>query len=184
MLGNVMPHRSAFFNLLAAHTDRLMAAANATLRLISGLGNPSGQSAQLIEEVNANEASADHIKADFIQLLYESFTTPISRDQLHTLIAGPGPRAQHPAAGRQRASASTTSAHRRRRRRALASLGADACLRLNRAVVALADRNGGAVIVEQCHDIDAFESMASTTMREAVTNCSCTRATRRPPGMR
>ena len=27
MLGNVMPHRSAFFNLLAAHTDRLMAAA-------------------------------------------------------------------------------------------------------------------------------------------------------------
>ena len=28
----------------------------------------------------------------------------------------------------------------------------------------------GAVIVEQCRDIDAFESMASTTMREAVTH--------------
>ena len=29
MLGNVMPHRGTFFNLLAAHADRLVAGANA-----------------------------------------------------------------------------------------------------------------------------------------------------------
>ena len=51
----------------------------------------------------------------------------------------------------------------------MASLGADACLRLNRAVVALADRNGGAVILAQCRDIDDLEARASATMREAVT---------------
>ena len=37
MLNNVMQQRGKFFALLAAHTDRLVAGANATLRLISGL---------------------------------------------------------------------------------------------------------------------------------------------------
>ncbi len=38
-----MPHRGTFFNLLAAHADRLVAGANATLRLFTALGNPAGQ---------------------------------------------------------------------------------------------------------------------------------------------
>ena len=168
MLGNVMPHRADFFNLLAAHADRLVASANATLRLITGLGNPAGQSALLIEEVNTNEASAERIKADFVKLLYESFTTPISRDQLHTLILDLDRvlntlRRAANAINKYNIGNSTPAA------RTLASLGADACLRLNRAVVALADRNGGAVIIEQCHDIDRLEAQGSTTMREAVT---------------
>ena len=86
MLNNVISQRGTFFILLAAHTDRLVAGASATLRLITGLGNEGHQTALLIEEVNLNETSADAIKADFIRLLYESFTTPINRDQLHTLI--------------------------------------------------------------------------------------------------
>ena len=86
MLNNVMPQRGTFFELLGSHTDRLVAGANATMRLVSGLGNRGVDAAALIEEVNANESSADRIKADFIQLLYESFTTPINREQLHTLI--------------------------------------------------------------------------------------------------
>ena len=86
MLNNVMPQRATFFDLLGSHTDRLVAGANATMRLVSGLGNQGVDAAALIEEVNANESSADRIKADFIRLLYESFTTPINREQLHTLI--------------------------------------------------------------------------------------------------
>ena len=35
MLNNVMPQRGVFFSLLTSHTDRMVAAANATLRLIS-----------------------------------------------------------------------------------------------------------------------------------------------------
>ncbi len=168
MLGNVMPHRGAFFNLLAAHADRLVASANATLRLFTGLGNPSGQSDLLIEEVNTNEASAERIKADFIKLLYESFTTPISRDQLHTLILDLDRvlntlRRAANAVNKYNISDSTPAA------RTLASLAADACLHLNRAIVALADRNGGATIVEQCRAIDALEARASMTLREAVT---------------
>ena len=85
MLDNVMPQRGVFFGLLSSHTDRMVAAANATLRLVSGLGNPNVDNAALIDEVNLNETSADDIKAQLIKMLYESFTTPINRDQIHTL---------------------------------------------------------------------------------------------------
>jgi hypothetical protein len=168
MLGNVMPQRGAFFNLLAAHTDRLVAGASATLRLISGLGNPAAQSALLIEEVNVNETSADRIKAEFIKLLYEAFTTPVSRDQLHTLILDLD-RVLDTLQSAANAITMYNIADSTPAARVLASLGSDACLRLNHAVIALADRNGGAVIVAQCRDIDALEARASTTMREAVT---------------
>jgi uncharacterized protein len=168
MLNNVMPKRSEFFNLLAAHTDRLVAGANATLRLITGLGAHAEQDAGLIEEVNVNETSADEIKAQFIRMLYESFTTPINRDQLHTLIrdldrvldtlqsVANAVRVYH-------IPDSTPAA------RAMASLAADACLRLNRAVIALADRKGGLKVRQECGEVDALDARAGKTMREAVT---------------
>ena len=170
MLNNVMPKRAEFFNLLAAHTDRLVAGANATLRLITGLGNQQAdQSASLIEEVNINETSADTIKAEFIKLLYESFTTPISRDQLHTLIIDLD-RVLDTTQSVANAITMYNIADSTPAARTMASLGADACLRLNRAVVALEDRQGGPRIIELCAEIDDIENRASTTMREAVTN--------------
>ena len=85
MLNNVMPQRGVFFSLLTSHTDRMVAAANATLRLISGLGNRAGQR-RADRRGQPQRDQRRRIKAEFIQLLYESFTTPINRDQLHTLI--------------------------------------------------------------------------------------------------
>lgn len=168
MLNNVIPQRSTFFNLLAAHTDRLVAGASATLRLITGLGNQGEQTDALIEEVNLNETSADGIKAEFTKLLYESFTTPINRDQLHTLILDLDRvldtlQSVANAVPMYNIENSTPEA------RALASLASDACLRLNRAVIALADREQAAQIAVLCPQIDALESQASTLMREAIT---------------
>ena len=60
MLNNVMPKRGAFFNLLAAHTDRLVAGASATLRLITGLGNQGEHTAGLIEEVAGMELNLNY----------------------------------------------------------------------------------------------------------------------------
>jgi len=51
----------------------------------------------------------------------------------------------------------------------MASLGADACLRLNRAVIALEDRKMAARVVALCREIDTLETAASDTMRAAVT---------------
>lgn len=168
MLNNVMPQRSTFFNLLAAHTDRLVGGASATLRLITGLGNQGEQTGALIEEVNLNETSADGLKTEFIKLLYESFTTPINRDQLHTLILDLDRvldtlQSVANAVTMYNIDNSTPEA------RALASLASDACLRLNRGVIALADREQAAQIAVLCPQIDALDSQANQLMREAIT---------------
>ena len=169
MLNNVMPQRGTFFELLGAHTDRVVAGANATMRLVSGLGNPSADNAALIEEVNANETSADRIKSDFIHLLYESFTTPINREQLHTLILDLDRildtlQSVANAVAMYNIDKSTAEA------RTMASLAADACLRLNRAVITLADRSRGqAALIDFCTEVDKIEGVAAEAMRDAVT---------------
>lgn len=168
MLNNVMPQRGTFFNLLAAHTDRLVAGASATLRLITGLGNLGEPSGTLIEEVNLNETSADSIKAEFTKLLYESFTTPINRDQLHTLILDLD-RVLDTLQSVANAVTVYNIPNSTPEARALASLASDACLRLNRAVIALADREQAAQIAVLCPQIDALESQATVLMREAIT---------------
>jgi predicted phosphate transport protein (TIGR00153 family) len=167
MFSNVMPKRSAYFDLLAAHTDRLVAGANATLRLITGLGQPNASTEALIDEVHQNEHSADKIKADLIRLLYESFTTPINRDQLHTLALDLDrvlDELQHVAnaVGSYRIDDATAEA------RAMASFCADACMRLNRAVVALADRGRGKETVDLCQEIERIESKADKLRQKAV----------------
>jgi uncharacterized protein Yka (UPF0111/DUF47 family) len=86
MFSSFMPQRKEFFELLAAHSDRVVAGANATLRLINSLGEDTRRHGQpWSAEVNMNEKSADKIKAELIILLHKSFTTPINRDQIHTL---------------------------------------------------------------------------------------------------
>ncbi len=167
MLSNVMPKRSLYFELLAAHTDRVVAGANATLRLISGLGQQNAATAQLIEEVYANETSADKIKADLIKLLFESFTTPINRDQLHTLTIDLDrvlDDLQHVA----NAVAAYSIGEATSEARAMASLSADACTRLNRAVVALADKGRDQETVDLCNKIDRIEAEASKLKRKAI----------------
>ena len=168
MFNNVIANRTVFFELLSAHSDRIVAGANATMRLISGLGNTTQSQQALIDEVNVNEQSADDIKEQFVRLLYESFTTPINRDQLHSLIVHldrvlDNLQSLVNTTTMYRIETSTTAA------RAMASLAADACLRLHRAVGALADRKRGAEIVTLCREIDAIEARSDILMREAVT---------------
>ena len=84
MFSSLMPQRAEFYELLAAHSDRVVAGANATLRLMNGLGVGTEDIAVLVAEVNTNEESADKIKAQLITLLHRPFTTPINLDTPHT----------------------------------------------------------------------------------------------------
>ncbi len=168
MFSSLMPQRKEFFALLAAHSDRVVAGANATLRLMNGLGNGTEDIPVLVAEVNMNEQSADKIKAELIMLLHRSFTTPINRDQIHTLtieldrvlnalqdVAN--------AVGMYSIKESTVEA------REMAALGADACMRLNRAVMALPDKKRNDETVGLCKEIDAIESQADRVQRKAIT---------------
>lgn len=169
MFSSLMPQRKEFFELLAAHSDRVVAGANATLRLINGLGEDTEDIPALVAKVNMNEKSADKIKAELIILLHKSFTTPINRDQIHTLtieldnvlnalqdVAN--------AVGMYSIKASTSEA------REMAALAADACNRLNRAVVSLANKNRADETVNLCKEIDSIESQADRVQRKAITH--------------
>jgi len=168
MFSMLMPKRREFYDLLAAHSDRVVAGANATLRLVNGLGGPSSEIAALVKEVDLNERSADKIKADLITLLHKSFTTPINRDQIHTLtldldnvlntlqdVAN--------AVSMYNITSATSEA------RELASLAADACMRLNRAVITLGDKDRTQETIDLCKAIDQIESKADKVLRKAIT---------------
>ena len=168
MFSSLMPQRKEFFDLLTAHSDRVVAGANATLRLVNGLGGNSAEVSDLVREVNLNEQSADKIKADLISLLHKSFTTPINRDQIHTLtldldnvldtlqdVAN--------AVGMYNIQDSTTES------REMAALRADACMRLNRAVMALGDKKRTKETIDLCKEIDQIESKADKVLKKAIT---------------
>jgi predicted phosphate transport protein (TIGR00153 family) len=168
MFSSLMPQRKEFFDLLTAHADRVVAAANATLRLVNSLGTNSGDLDQLVKEVAMNEGSGDKIKADMITLLHKSFITPFSRDEIHTLtleidkILGALQDVAN-AVGMYHIKDSTPES------RELAALAADACLRLNRAVITLSDKERAKDAINLCREIDAIESKADKVLKKAVT---------------
>ena len=168
MFSNLMPQRREFYDLLAAHSDRVVAGANATLRLVNALGGNSEEVETLVKEVNLNEQSADKIKADLITLLHKSFTTPINRDQIHTLTLDLDEvldtlQDVANAVGMYNITDSTSEA------REMASLGADACMRLNRAVIALADKTRSQETIDLCKAIDQIETKADKVLKKAIT---------------
>jgi uncharacterized protein Yka (UPF0111/DUF47 family) len=167
MFSSLMPQRKEFYELLAAHSDRVVAGANATLRLVNSLGLGSQDTAALVSEVNTNEKSADKIKAELITLLHKSFTTPINRDQIHTLTIELD-NVVNALQDVANAVACTASRSPRRRRVSWPHSGADACMRLNRAVIALPDKNRNDETINLCKEIDAIESQADRVQRKAI----------------
>ena len=168
MFSSLMPQRREFFELLAAHSEKVAAGANATLRLINGLGDGSGNAAALVAEVNLNEKSADEIKAKVIARLHQSFTTPINRDQIHSLISDLDMtlnvlQSVANAIDMYGIKQSTIEA------REMASLSADACMRLNRAVAALGDKARGEETLNLCKEIEEIETKADKVQQKAIT---------------
>ncbi|MBK7673549.1 MAG: DUF47 domain-containing protein [Candidatus Accumulibacter sp.] len=168
MFSSLMPQRKEFFELLAAHSEQVVAGANATLRLVNGLGDAGTNLAALVAEVNEHEHSGDQIKNKVIERLHQSFTTPINRDQIHSLISDLDMtlnvlQSVANAVGMYSIKQSTVEA------REMASLSADACIRLNRAVAALGDKARSAETLNLCKEIEEIESKADKVQHRAIT---------------
>jgi predicted phosphate transport protein (TIGR00153 family) len=168
MFSSLMPQRKEFFELLAAHSEQVVAGANATLRLINGLGDGSSNLAALVEEVNQCEHKGDEIKNKVIERLHKSFTTPINRDQIHSLVSDLDMtlnvlQSVANAVGMYSIKQSTVEA------REMAGLSADACMRLNRAVAALGDKNRSAETLNLCKEVEEIESKADKVQHKAIT---------------
>jgi hypothetical protein len=168
MFSSLMPQRKEFFELLTAHSEQVVAGANATLRLVNGLGDAGTNLAALVAEVNEHEHNGDQIKNKVIERLHQSFTTPINRDQIHSLISDLDMtlnvlQSVANAVGMYSIKQSTVEA------RELASLSADACMRLNRAVAALGDKARGAETLNLCKEVEEIESKADKVQHKAIT---------------
>jgi len=167
MFSSLMPQRKEFFEMLAAHSEQVVAGANATLRLINGLGDAKTDLEGLVKEVNDHEQAGDQIKAKVIERLHQSFTTPINRDQIHSLIDDLDMtlnvlQSVANAVGMYNIKQSTVEA------RELASLSADACMRLNRAVAALADKTRSGETLNLCKEVEEIESKADKVQHKAI----------------
>ena len=86
MFSGLMQQRKEFFELLAADSEQVVAGANATLRLINGLGDGSADVSALVSEFDQYEQNGYQIKAKVIGRLHQSFTTPINHNQIRALI--------------------------------------------------------------------------------------------------
>lgn len=169
MFSGLMPQRREFFDLLVAHSDKVVASANATLRIVNTLATDHQEDISLlVKEVDSNEKGGDKIKADVIALLHKSFITPLNRDEIHTLtieldrVLGALQKVAD-AVLMYNIKESTPEA------RELAALSADSCLRLNRAVIALADKDRNKEAIVLCQEIDAIENKADKVLKKAIT---------------
>ncbi|MDR2875381.1 MAG: DUF47 family protein [Methylobacillus sp.] len=164
-----MPKRKEFFDLLIAHSDRVVAGANATLRLVNHLQPGTSEDiGRLVKEVDFNEKSGDKIKAELIALLHKSFITPLDRDEIHDLtleldkILGALRNVANAVEMYNIAESSSEA-------RELAALAADSCMRLNRAMIALPDKDRRKEIVALCQEIDELETKGDKVLKKAIT---------------
>jgi predicted phosphate transport protein (TIGR00153 family) len=169
MFSGLMPKRKEFFDLLIAHSDRVVAGANATLRLVNHLQPGTSEDiGRLVKEVDFNEKSGDKIKAELIALLHKSFITPLDRDEIHDLtleldkILGALRNVANAVEMYNIAESSSEA-------RELAALAADSCMRLNRAMIALPDKDRRKEIVALCQEIDELETKGDKVLKKAIT---------------
>ncbi len=163
----MLPKRSEFFELLAAHSERVLAGANAMLRLVSSLGVSKGDVAALVEEINMNEASSDQIKADLITMLHKSFVTPLNRDQVYALtldIDSVMNKVQDVAQAVTIYNITESS----RESHELASMTVDACTRLTRAIASLKERERNQETVNLCVEIERIEEKSVAVIYKAI----------------
>ena len=82
MFGRLMPREGKFFDYFAAHADQLVLGAH-ELRALMGNVSELTERKRSIEKI---EHEADKVTQQTMQLLHQTFITPIDRDEIHQLI--------------------------------------------------------------------------------------------------
>lgn len=81
---NLMPREGRFFDFFNQHADLAAAAAVELQALLGDLG----QLERRARAIERNEKQADKITHETMQLLHQTFITPLDRDEIHQLITG------------------------------------------------------------------------------------------------
>src|SRR5690606_4036478 len=78
----LLPKTGNFFELFEAHATTVLAAAEATARMVSGTSDP----AEHIREIIEREHDADEITREVLQTVRRTFLTPFDRGAITSLI--------------------------------------------------------------------------------------------------
>ena len=82
MFARLMPHEGRFFSYFAEHAGLILQGAVELKALMDNVGESESRA----RNIKTIETKADAITHDTIQLLHQTFITPIDRDEIHQLI--------------------------------------------------------------------------------------------------
>ncbi|MBL8520319.1 MAG: DUF47 domain-containing protein [Betaproteobacteria bacterium] len=83
MFGRLMPREGRFFDHFNDHAALVLEGAKELDMVLADLGNREAHA----QNVSAIEKKADKITHDTIQLLHQTFVTPLDREDIHKLIS-------------------------------------------------------------------------------------------------
>jgi predicted phosphate transport protein (TIGR00153 family) len=83
----LMPRETRFFALFNRHADFIVQGADAIVELVRSYSD-AGRRAELIDQIDNFERSADKVTYETVSLLHSTFITPFDRNDIHRLISG------------------------------------------------------------------------------------------------
>lgn len=83
MFGRLMPKEGRFFDHFNDHASLVVEGAHELKAFLSDMGNREAHA----QNVNSIEKKADKITHETIQLLHQTFITPLDREDIHKLIS-------------------------------------------------------------------------------------------------
>jgi predicted phosphate transport protein (TIGR00153 family) len=82
MFARLMPHEGRFFDYFSEHAELILQGATELKAMMDDLGEIEGRA----RNIKTLENKADTVTHQTVQLLHQTFVTPIDRDDIHLLI--------------------------------------------------------------------------------------------------
>lgn len=163
MFGRLMPKEGRFFDLFNEHASLVLQGAIELNAFFDDMGNREAHA----QNVNSIEKKADKITHETIQLLHQTFVTPLDRDDIHKLISS-----MDDILDLMEDVAECVVLYDVREvtdaARKLAEISVNCVEKVKTAVGMLANLDNSQAILRLCNEIDQLESEADRVMRSAM----------------
>ncbi|MGH8429473.1 MAG: DUF47 domain-containing protein [Solimonas sp.] len=163
MFGRLMPKEGRFFDFFAEHAEQLVLGATELKALMANIGELATRK----RNIEAIEHRADKITHDTMQLLHQTFITPLDRDDIHQLITRMDDILDLMEDVSQCIFLYDID-HVTDEAGQLAAICLESTEKVRAAVGLLTDMKHARAILEHCNVIDRLESDADNVMRNAM----------------
>ncbi len=163
MFGRLMPREGRFFDLFNDHAALVLEGARELDLFLGDLGNREAHS----QNVSAIEKKADKITHDTIQLLHQTFVTPLDREDIHKLISNMDDILDLMEDVAECVVLYDVTAIPDAARK-LAEIGVSCAEKVKQAVGMMSNLDNSQAILKVCGEIDTLESEADRVLRSAM----------------